>query len=134
MQGVPLETRIKDGIKKLLRLIGVRAYKPTHRIKVPTLSLDSIVERLGGRVDLLQMDVQGLEEEALRGGLRTLKAGSCRTFLVGTHSAELHAACRQILEENGYVIEYDDPDPGIQPDGLLVATKGALRLSEADEG
>lgn len=68
MKGVPFDTRLKDGVKKLMRVFGVRSYEPTHRVKVPTLSLDSIVERLGGRVDLLQMDVQGLELDALRGG------------------------------------------------------------------
>lgn len=118
-----LEQRLKQGLRRALANAGMRSLAPQRRVQVPTLSLDSIVTRLGGRIDLLQMDVQGVELAALRGGPRALAAGACRTLLISTHGPELHHDCRALLESHGYLIEYDDPEPGVQPDGMLVASR-----------
>lgn len=126
-----LERRVKEGVRRALAGLGLRALAPPRRVEVPTLSLDSIVARLGGRVDLLQMDVQGVELAALRGGARSLAAGACRTLLISTHGPELHVECRSLLEGHGYAIEYDDPDPGVQPDGMLVASRDRRLLTGA---
>ncbi len=116
-----LERRVKEGIRRTLAVVGLRSLAPPRRTQVATLSLDSIVARVGGRIDLLQMDVQGVETAALRGGARSLASGACRTLLISTHGPDIHVECRSLLESHGYSITYDDPDPGVQPDGMLVA-------------
>jgi hypothetical protein len=74
-------------------------------------------------VDLLQMDVQGLEVEVLRGGARSMAAGEVRTFLIGTHGLTIHQECVALLRASGYTIEVDQPDTKEQPDGIMVARK-----------
>ncbi len=73
------------------------------------------------------MDVQGLEVEVLKGASESIKAGSIRTFLIGTHGRmiglTLHRECRDLLQAAGYTIEIDQSDTKEQPDGILVARK-----------
>ncbi len=110
--------------KALLEKIGLRRSK---RLTIATMTLDGFVRRIGRSIDLLQMDVQGLEVEVLKGGAESLKSGAVTTFLIGTHGRAhglpLHRLCREILEANGYTIEVDLPDPKEQPDGILVASR-----------
>jgi FkbM family methyltransferase len=110
--------------KKLLEKLGLRRSK---QLKIPTITLDSLVRRIGRPVDVLQMDVQGLELEVLKGAPQTLKDGAVETFLIGTHGRAhgltLHEDCRELLRTNGYHIEVDMPDPKEQPDGILVASR-----------
>ena len=40
---------------------------------IPTITLDTFVRRVGRPIDLLQMDVQGLEVEVLKGAAESLK-------------------------------------------------------------
>ena len=83
---------------------------------------------VGRPADLLQMDVQGLEAEVLRSGLHCLQAGRVKTFLVGTHGRERHRECVETLTEHGYSIEFEEPQPTNQPDGIIVAGKAVRRL------
>jgi hypothetical protein len=78
--------------------------------------------------DLLQMDVQGAELDMLSGGERSLETGAVKTFLIGTHSPKLHEQCIELLKTHGYSIELDQYETKEQPDGILVASKGATRL------
>ncbi|HEY1583279.1 MAG TPA: FkbM family methyltransferase [Chthoniobacterales bacterium] len=109
--------------KRLLETIGLR--RARNVLTIPTITLDTLVRRIGRRVDLLQMDVQGLEVEVLKGGSETMKAGDVRTFLIGTHGRArgltMHEDCRELLRANGYRIEIDLRDTKEQPDGILVA-------------
>jgi len=82
-----------------------------------------LVDRIGRAIDLLQMDVQGLEVEVLKGGTHSLESARVQTFLIGTHSLKIHRECSAILEEHGYIIEFDEPDTKDQPDGILVAKR-----------
>jgi hypothetical protein len=54
--------------------------------------------------------------------------GAIRTFLIGTHSSELHESCKKRLNDAGYVIEVDDFHTAHQPDGILVASHGRKYL------
>jgi FkbM family methyltransferase len=112
--------------KQLLESIGLR--KPKNVVlTIPTITLDTFVERLGRPIDLLQMDVQGLEVEVLKGAIESMRSGAVKTFLIGTHGwargLTLHEDCRELLRANGYTIEIDQPDTRDQPDGILVARK-----------
>ncbi len=111
--------------KHFLENIGLRKSKKAATI--PTITLDMFVQRIGQPIDLLQMDVQGLEVEVLKGGGETLRTGAVKTFLIGTHGRArgltLHADCREILQAHGYRIDFDEPDTKEQPDGILVASK-----------
>ena len=97
-------------------------------VLITTTTLDEFIKEIARPVDLLQMDVQGLEREVLKGGTGTLDSGGVRTFLIGTHGAKIHRECVAILESRDYVIEFEDADPAGQPDGILVASKGVKRM------
>jgi FkbM family methyltransferase len=112
--------------KHLLEAVGLR--RPRNAIlTIPTITLDALVRRVGRPIDLLQMDVQGLEVEVLKGAAESLKTGVVKSFLIGTHGRArgltLHEECCELLRANGYKIEIDLPDTKEQPDGILVASK-----------
>ncbi len=99
-----------------------RAPVATDRTVVTTITLDAMLERIGGRADLVQMDVQGFEADVLRGSLRALRNRSVGAFLIGTHGAAVHGECRELLMSHRYAIELSHPDATDQPDGILVAS------------
>lgn len=121
------ETRISLSThwKKLLERTGLR--QPKNRgpkvLTIATTTLDSLVRRIGRPIDLLQMDVQGLEVEVLKGGAQAMAAGEVRSFLIGTHGRTIHQKCTARLRATGYTIEVDQPDTKEQPDGIIVARK-----------
>lgn len=84
-------------------------------------TLRKLLRFIGGHIDLLQMDVQGLEYEILLSGKKGLTNGRCRTVILGTHGETLHVACRAMLRELGFTISVDIPNPTLQPDGVLCA-------------
>ena len=112
--------------KGFLETIGLRRPK-NATILIPTITLDNLVRRIGRPIDLVQMDVQGLEVEVLKGASESMRSGAIRTFLIGTHGRMigliLHQECCQLLQTHGYAIEVDQPDTKEQPDGILVARK-----------
>ncbi len=114
--------------KRFLERIGLRTPKKRSQIlTIPTITLDQLVRRLGRPVDLLQMDVQGLEVEVLKGGAEVMAAGEVRGFLIGTHGRAIHEGCLARLRANGYAVEIDQPDTQEQPDGIIVAAVGRSR-------
>jgi hypothetical protein len=64
------------------------------------LSLDSLEARLDWPC-LIKMDVDGHEEEILKGA-KALNSRCGVRWLIETHSAQLEAACRQNLSSNGF--------------------------------
>ncbi len=112
--------------KLFLERVGLRRPK-NETLSIPTITLDAFVRRVGRPIDLLQMDVQGLEVEVLKGGAGSMKTGAVKCFLIGTHGRArgltLHEECRELLRSSGYGIEVDHPDTKEQPDGILVARK-----------
>lgn len=70
----------------------------------PMITLDSLVDRIGRRPDLVKIDVEGAEMEVLRGAVNTL-SGACCTIFLSVHSDGLRASCRAVLESYGYEME-----------------------------
>jgi FkbM family methyltransferase len=124
--GQSLRKKIKLAINKLLNEFRNKNEKMT---RIQTISLGKLLARTGGQIDLLQMDVQGLEEEILISSREELESGRIRTFLVGTHGKDIHQRCLEIFKENGYEIEYELEDPDSQPDGIIVTSMGVRRLA-----
>ena len=112
--------------KRFLEKIGLRRSKDKI-VTIETTTIDKFVRQIGRPIDLLQMDVQGLEVEVLKGAQESLTKGAIKTFLIGTHGRaiglKLHEECCELLRSNGYTIETDLPDTKEQPDGILVASK-----------
>ena len=119
--------------KRFLEKLGLRRRRD-HLLTIPTITLDALVRRIGHRVDLVQMDVQGLEVEVLKGACESLQRGTVAAFLIGTHGRarglRLHEQCREILQANAYSIEVDLPDTKEQPDGILVARQTSSSEAE----
>jgi len=122
-----LGSRVKTLARMLLALFGRGDYRIAR-----TTTLDRLMDAVGRPADLLQMDVQGLEVDVLRSGRRALQAGHVKTFLVGTHGPEIHRACIETLREHGYSIEFEEPQPRDQPDGIIVASKAVRRLGRSN--
>jgi hypothetical protein len=74
-----------------------------------TMTIDELAYGPGGFVpDLVKMDVEGNEVAALRGAQRLL-AERKPHVIVETHSEDLDAGCRWLLEDNGYAVETVEP-------------------------
>jgi FkbM family methyltransferase len=111
--------QFKSMMKSMLIAAGLR--QPKKTISITTHSLDAIMAMIERPVDLCQMDIQGIEFDALKGASKTLADRTIQTFLIGTHGQKLHQNCAALLREHGYLIEVDEPTPKDQPDGILVA-------------
>jgi FkbM family methyltransferase len=70
---------------------------------VPTVSLDSMVPRFG-IPDVVKMDIEGAEVQALEGAQSILRAGRT-TWILSTHGPEADVGCRRILLDAGYAVE-----------------------------
>lgn len=127
-QEVSIKAEAKRAIKVFLTRTGLKKFDITPRITIHTTTLDRLLKIVGRTVDLLQMDVQGAEADILKASLTSIQPGNVTTFLIGTHSRSIHQECISILRRNGYEIEYEEPNPEGQPDGIVVATKGPRRL------
>jgi FkbM family methyltransferase len=114
---------VDDGYGSAI-LPGAAAADGGRAHAITTTTLDALVERIGRRVDLCQMDVQGLERAVLDGARKSLRTGAVTTFLIGTHSRPLHRACLDLLARSGYAIAHDAYETKEQPDGILAATRG----------
>lgn len=92
---------------------------------IATITLTTLLHRAGGYVDMLQMDIQGLELPVVGSSRSLLDAHCVRTFLVGTHSLAIHEELEELFSNAGYTIEVSEPRPVSQPDGILLATTPA---------
>lgn len=74
-----------------------------------SVSIDELAYGPGGFVpDLVKMDVEGSEVAALRGAERLL-AERKPHVVIETHSEDLDAGCRWLLEDRGYAPESIEP-------------------------
>jgi FkbM family methyltransferase len=97
---------------------------------VPTLSVDDLVARHGGaRVELLLVDVQGAELDALKGALGLIVRGGLRFVFVSTHhhlishDPLMHQRCVRFLEDHGaHIIARHNVVESFSGDGLIVAS------------
>jgi FkbM family methyltransferase len=118
----PQKPSLSDRWKDFLINVGLRDLRKKQVLTIQTITLDTLLRRIGRVVDLLQMDVQGLEVEVLGSGAEAWKSSAIKKFLIGSHGAERHRQCIDILREHGYTIAIDKFDTVDQPDGIIVAT------------
>ncbi|GBE07666.1 hypothetical protein BMS3Bbin11_01778 [bacterium BMS3Bbin11] len=126
-----ISMKIRDLIKAGLGSMGVKRYAAGmgRKSEVDTITLDTLVKRVGRQIDVMSMDVQGLEVDILTGGNSVLEQSDVKTIIIGTHGNNIHQLCIKMLSDRNYMIEYDEPDTPHQPDGIIIASKGVQRLS-----
>lgn len=83
-------------------------------VMVPSLSLDDFAARLGARIDLLKMDIEGAELQVIEGGQRTLRASDAPPLIFEAHDL---APVAEALHALGYHIRRLDYSLA---DGLLL--------------
>jgi FkbM family methyltransferase len=89
-----------------------------NRRAVPTMSLDSLVQRLpDGKVDVVKIDVEGAELDVLRGAREVLRKQRPALLIeIGRRGAAPNAAALSLLEEARYsVFVIDDRSGGVLP-------------------
>ncbi|WP_198804926.1 FkbM family methyltransferase [Leptolyngbya sp. BL0902] len=120
-----LTARTKLGLRRLAKrlLISLKLRKKEKTVKINTTTIDAFSEHLGKPVDLCQMDIQGLEIEALTGASQAMESGKVKVFIIGTHGLFCHQKVIEILSSFDYSIEFEDFTPSDQPDGIVVARK-----------
>jgi FkbM family methyltransferase len=99
-------------------------------LSVRRLSVDGLIEELGlDRLDVLHLDVQGAELDALDGAALSIQANRIRFVFVSTHhysySDDLltHERCLGVLDEAGaHVIAEHGVHESYSGDGLIVAS------------
>jgi len=86
---------------------GTMAMQPANyrwkgkEISVPSMSLDSFIQKENiSTIDLLKIDIEGGEAEALEGATKTLK--HTKRVVLEFHSSELRKKCIKILAQNGF--------------------------------
>ena len=126
-----LAKKMKNQIKSVLGSLGVKRYAAGsgRKSETDTVTLEALVNQVGQQVDLVSMDVQGLELDILSGGESVLEKAVVKTFIIGTHGKSIHQQCIDMLKNKNYSIEYEEENTQHQPDGIIVASKGVLRLS-----
>lgn len=95
--------------------------KPLKIEKINTITLCEVWRRESCDIDLLQMDIQGLEMDLLKASKNILRDHVIRKLIIGTHSKSIHNECIKILCECGYKVSYDCYETILQPDGIIVA-------------
>ncbi|MEQ1871694.1 MAG: FkbM family methyltransferase [Vicinamibacterales bacterium] len=77
----------------------------SDRVDVPSTTLDDFWAATGGCVDVVLIDIEGFELEALEGARRLLAA--CRPLLVVEHHRKIEVLCRWLLH-HGYEVQTVD--------------------------
>lgn len=128
-----------DGIKFLNGAVGtkdgevvevVSDSNPNETLRVPVLTVDGIVQdQKLKKLDILHMDVQGYELEALKSAQETIKSGKLRFVFVSTHhylfskNPMIHADCLKFIKEmGGHIITSHTISESFSGDGLIVAS------------
>lgn len=87
-------------------VLGAEEAGDWHEIRVPSRRVDCLIAEGAVPVpDLVKMDIEGAEVQALRGFGRYL--AEVKAFVVETHSPELHAACLDLLTTAGHRVVDD---------------------------
>ena len=98
--------------------------------QVPIRTVDSIMlERRVATLDILHLDIQGFELEALHGSIQSIKANKIRFLFVSTHHYSisgdplLHQKCLDFISKNGgHIIAKHTILESSSGDGLIVAS------------
>jgi len=103
---------------------------PNTTKKVIVRSVDSLVKEYNIEyLDLLHMDIQGFELDALHGAIETIRAGKLRFLIVSTHhylfskDPLTHQNCIDFIKENGgHIIASHTVPESFSGDGLIAAS------------
>jgi FkbM family methyltransferase len=99
-------------------------------VTVPIRTVDSVVAEYNiDKLEVLHMDVQGQEYEALLGAEQTIKEGKLRFVFISTHhylisrDPNIHARCIEFIKGLGaHIIAEHDVHESFSGDGLIVAS------------
>ena len=100
-----------------------RGAAPAAALPVPVVTVDAMLHARPGPVDLIKVDIQGLEDDLLSGASDA--AGRVCAWVIGTHGAAVHRRVHDRLVALGYVIVLSEVEVPGQPDGLVIATAPA---------
>lgn len=103
------------------KLVDLAAPGAGRTVKVAATTLARLCTVVGPRVDLVQMDIQGLERAVLEAFFSTSDRPVVSAFLIGTHSEEIHTAILVLMKRNGYDVLCETMQPPNQPDGIIMA-------------
>jgi FkbM family methyltransferase len=67
-------------------------------VKVPMVTVESLLFKYFSHVDIIQCDVQGVEDKAIKGAKESIEQGRIDYWLIGTHHRKLNEKCRRMLE------------------------------------
>lgn len=120
----PVAAGAKDG-----KLEGFETEADAY-VDVEVRSVDSIVkEQNVERLDILHIDIQGFELDALHGALQTIKQGKLRFLFVSTHhyaisgDPMMHYKCLDfITKHGGHIVAKHTVLESCSGDGLIVAS------------
>ncbi len=99
-------------------------------VRVPVRSIDSILEQESiDKLEILHMDIQGVELDALQGAIRSIDAGRVRFLFISTHHYSIsgdpimHQKCIEFIKEHGgEIIAKHSVLESCSGDGLIVAS------------
>jgi len=111
-------------------IISFDAEHVEDRVEVPIRSVDSLVKEFEiDKLEVLHMDVQGAEYDALKGAEETIKSGKLRFIFISTHHylisrhADIHKKCLERIKDlGGSIICEHGIDESFSGDGLIVAS------------
>lgn len=101
--------------------VKLKYLPPENQISIHCTVLNEVTKLIGKVIDLIQVDVQGFEIDVLSGAVESMKSGVINSWLIGTHSLNLHTLCANILMDHNYKIVFENFKTLHQPDGIIYA-------------
>lgn len=96
-QGMTFAGNVGGSKLKTMVLAGYHILKG-KTVKVPMITVDSLLNNYRPHVDIIQCDVQGVEDKVIKGAMESIGQGKIDYWLIGTHHKKLNEKCRQMLE------------------------------------
>ncbi len=107
------------------RTLDVHSFRDHNNVdhSIPCWSIDGLASTYKlTQVDILHADIQGGEEDMLRGASTLFSKGAVKNVVLSTHGVEIHERCLTVLEKSGFEIRLSTPRPTPPSrDGLIVA-------------
>jgi hypothetical protein len=98
----------------------VQTFKQAKKIYIDTFLKNHNIEH----VAILHSDIQGAEVKMLESCKKSLRNQKIDYLFVSTHTQGIHASCKKIIVESGYlIISEHDMNESCSVDGLIVARR-----------